>query len=608
MSDSSSNFFSPLSFPNSKKIEWKEKVLKDLKGKDYESLVWRTDEGMEVEPMYFQEDLEHLKSLENLHNINANDHPSFPNRHWINFEKIEVEDTKKANEEALFALENGADGIEFHIQDDANIELLLAGIMPQYCALSFYGIYDHQIFINKLLKWIGSQEIEKEQLNIYIDFDLLGDLLLGKHHKFDASLFLSLLQSNENAGGLKSFTLDLGLYQNAGADAVQQLGIGLHQLVAYLDKGTDAALPASKILTNLMMKSSIGNEYFIEMAKLRALKALVAKIAASYDVKNWVQPIHAYSSVWSKSFYDPYINMLRNTTEAMSAILGGANSISISRYDEGLAEPSAFSQRITRNISLILKEESYFDKVADPIAGSYYIETLTAKLIAGAWKLFLNLEDRGTFEENAKSGHLLSLVSEKRKTKLDKVASRQSTIIGTNQFPNPTDILQNIIKPEWMENTDSFLPRHAALQFETVRHQIETKLAKGSSLKFLILPLSNGFMPSARINFSQSFFGTIGISLSELSTFSKVDTLAEIKAQNPDLIILCGSDEDYVQIGEPIAKGIRKISHAKIVIAGNPVECIDKLKAAGVDYFIYAKSNVIHSLGQIIETLEDHNK
>jgi methylmalonyl-CoA mutase len=335
---------------------------------------------------------------------------------------------------------------------------------------------------------------------------------------------------------------------------------------------------------------------------------LVAKIANSYGVQNWSQPIHSYSSIWSKSFYDPYVNMLRNTTEAMSAILGGANSISISRYDEGIAEPSAFSKRITRNISLILQEESYLGKVADPVAGSYYIEALTAKLIEGAWELFLKLEDRGYFEENMKSGYLLSLVSGKRKEKLEKVASRKTTFIGTNQFPNLSDKLENLIKSEWMENTDSFDPRHAASQFEKLRHQMESKLAGGKNISAFIIPLSVGFMPSARINFSQSFFGTTGITLNKLDTYSNSKSTAQIKDINPDLLILCGSDEDYIQFGEAVAQSIRAINSATLVIAGNPVEHIEKLRAAGVDFFIHAKSNVIESLSQIIETLELESK
>ncbi|MFC2186053.1 methylmalonyl-CoA mutase family protein [Fulvivirgaceae bacterium LMO-SS25] len=604
MSDSPSNFFSALSFPDSSKSEWKAKVLKDLKGKDYESLFWKTDEGLQLEPMYFQEDLQQLNTLQNLHNINANDNPAFANRHWTNFEKVLVSDSNKANQEALTALENGADGIEFHLHGKAELGLLLNGIMPQYCALSFYGIANNEQFISELKNWLSKQNIDQTLVNIFIDHDPMADFLKGKERHFEISSFAKLLQSNEKAGGLKTFTLDMGIYQNAGADAIQQLGIGIHHLVAYLDKGTDAGLSAATIFDNLMVKSSIGNEYFIEIAKLRALKALIAKIASSYDIENYSQTIHAYSSVWSKSFYDPYVNMLRNTTEAMSAIIGGADSISISPYDEGLAEPSAFSKRITRNISLILQEESYLGKVADPVAGSYYIETLTAKLIEGAWELFLDLEDRGTFEVNATSGYLLSLVTDKRNKKLEKVASRKTTFIGTNQFPNPTDSLEKVLKPEWMENTDSFLPRHAALQFEALRHQMESKKAGGKIPKAVILPLSNGFMPSARINFSQAFFGTIGIPLMALSTFSKENSINELKEHNPDLVILCGSDEDYIAMGESVAENIKNIGTAKIVIAGNPVENADKLRVAGVDYFIHAKSNVINSLSQIIETLD----
>lgn len=604
MSDSPSNFFFALSFPDSTKSEWKEKVVKDLKGKDYESLIWKTDEGLQIEPMYFQEDLRELNNLQNLHNIDANDNPAFANRHWTNFEKVLVSDVKKANQEALEALENGADGIEFHLQTEVDLSLLLDGILPQYCALSFHGTTNNQHFISELKSWLSKQGIDQNLVNIFVDNDPMADLLSGKASEFDASSFAKLIQANEKAGGLKTFTLDLGLYQNAGADAVQQLGIGIHHLVAYLDKGTDAGMSAATIFDNLMVKSSIGNEYFIEIAKLRALKALIAKIASSYGIENHAQKIHSYSSVWSKSFYDPYVNMLRNTTEAMSAIIGGADSISISPHDEGMAEPSAFSKRITRNISLILQEESYLGKVADPVAGSYYIETLTAKLIEGAWALFLNLEDKGTFEANAKSGYLLSLVTDKRNEKLEKIASRKTTFIGTNQFPNPSDSLEKLLKPEWMENTDSFLPRHAALQFEALRHQMESKKAGGKMPIAVILPLSNGFMPSARINFSQSFFGTAGISLLVLSTFSKENSNSELKEQNPDLVILCGSDEDYVAMGESIAESIQNVSKAKIVIAGNPVEHANKLLAAGVDYFIHAKSNVVNSLSQIIETLD----
>lgn len=349
--------FKPIS-----KEEWKQKVVEDLKGKDMEELIWHT-EGLKIEPFYTEEDLVGTP----LGSINRG-HVS--GRSWTNLEKIIAGNATNANQRALEALSQGADGIIFQLLDNEipEFDKLLKNIVLESCAIYFES---KEQSIIALQNYIEQHALTAKNLNggIFCPFiSIQKELTLEENPQF-RRLFIP----------------------SSEGDIIQQLVGSLQKTVAVLDALTDIGVAPSTILKQLIIKFEIGSSYFREIAKLRACRILITALAKAYEAKDFDPGhfhIHAETSNASQPDEDTYNNMLRNTTQSMSAILGGCNSLYVRPHTD-LKEEERFAKRIARNIPLILKEEASFDKVADPAAGSYYIENLTNLLVENAWEQFL---------------------------------------------------------------------------------------------------------------------------------------------------------------------------------------------------------------------------
>ncbi len=204
-------------------------------------------------------------------------------------------------------------------------------------------------------------------------------------------------------------------FNNAGADIVQELAFGISMGSEYMAQLTDRGISADMAASKIRFSFGTGSHYFPEIAKLRAARLLWSVVINGFhpeNIEKMKMDIHCVTSEWNKTIYDPYVNLLRTQTEAMSAILGGTDSLTVEPFDIVFRNPDEFSERIARNQQLILKEEAYFDKVADPAAGSYYIENLTNLISENAWKLFLEIEEKGGFLSCLKSGFIQNKLSE----------------------------------------------------------------------------------------------------------------------------------------------------------------------------------------------------
>ncbi len=201
----------------------------------------------------------------------------------------------------------------------------------------------------------------------------------------------------------------------------------------------------------------MGSNYFMEMAKLRAYRLLWANITNAYglnDANNGKMKMHLTNATYNLSVYDPYVNMLRTTTSSMSAILGGADSLTVLPFDVPYETPTAFAERIARNQQLVIKEESYFDKVGDPAAGSYYIESLTDSLIKAAWELFLEIQEKGGYLEAVKQGFIQEQIKESAQKRDMQIANRREIILGTNQYPNAGEQIKQNLPADVFEADD----------------------------------------------------------------------------------------------------------------------------------------------------------
>ncbi|MCA1746734.1 MAG: acyl-CoA mutase large subunit family protein, partial [Bacteroidales bacterium] len=244
---------------------------------------------------------------------------------------------------------------------------------------------------------------------------------------------------------MKMVTVDAGVLQDSGSTLSQELGFGLAMANAYLDRLTERGHTPGKIAATMLFSFSTGPNYFMEIAKLRAARWLWRAICKEWDVEenqcNMV--VHSRTASWNLTLYDPYVNMLRTTTETMSASLGGSDTISVHPFDRTFREEHEFSSRIARNTQLVLKEEAYFNKVADPAAGSYYIEQLTDSIAEQAWKHLLETEEQGGYIEAFKKGWIREQVTASMEVKRSKASSGRTSILGVNKYPAFAEMILN---------------------------------------------------------------------------------------------------------------------------------------------------------------------
>jgi methylmalonyl-CoA mutase len=291
----------------------------------------------------------------------------------------------------------------------------------------------------------------------------------------------------------------------------------------------------------------------------------------------------------------------------MSAILGGADSLTVEPFDTVFRQPDEFSERIARNQQLILKEEAYFDKVADPAAGSYYIENLTSLIAENAWKLFLEIEEKGGFLACLKSGLIQSKLSESAKKRQNDVATRKISLLGTNQYPNTLEKISDTIDPVRVFKTkavgddlliDPITIFRGSQQFDKIRIAVDK--APKRPLVFL-LQIGNLVMRKARAQFSANFFGSGGYEIIDNKSFETSGDAAESAIESgADIVVICSSDEEYQKFAPELYLQLKE--KAIIVVAGNPA-CVDELKAKGIENFIHLRSNVVSILTDFNEKL-----
>ncbi|ETN97082.1 methylmalonyl-CoA mutase subunit beta [Zhouia amylolytica] len=402
--------------------EWKQKIQFDLKGADYnETLIWNTPEGIDVKPFYHAEDFDQLPPTSNTDVTN-----------WNIGQKIYAGNEKLANEKALDIIERGAESLIFTIPSkDIDFDLLLQNInlrsIPVYLEFEFLSVDA----IKKLKSFISGKETQ-----IYLNIDIIGHLAkTGNWYQNLKNDFNTLEEILTISKGVFKSTINvnLSLYQNAGANMVQQLAYTLAHANEYLNR-----FPQETITFN----TAIGSNYFFEIAKLKALRLLWLSLAPEYNNQSECHII-ATPSKRNKTLYDYNVNMLRTTTECMSAVLGGANMIYNAPYDNIYHKDNEFGERIARNQLLILKSESYFNKVSNPADGTYYIESITDQLAEKALDLFKQIETSGGFLKQLKNHTIQKKIKEAAETEENLFINNKETLIGTNKYQNPEDQMKN---------------------------------------------------------------------------------------------------------------------------------------------------------------------
>ena len=601
-------------FPPVSTEEWRAKVEVDLKGADFnKKLVWRTNEGFNVQPMYRAEDIKDLKTTDSLPGEYPFVRGTKTNNDWYIRQEIEVCCPKAANEKATEVLGKGVTSLGFKLKEDIDAEglkTLLAGIDLAKVEVNFDCCPNKALQLAKDLVEVVKAAGAADTFSGSIGFDPFRRLLKhGKDFPKDIkALAAEIVKAVADVKNLRVLAVNTDKLCNAGAYIYQELGYALSWGNEWLSQLTDAGIDATEAAKRIKFNMGISTNYFMEIAKFRAARMLWAQIVKQYEPKcdcACKMNVHATTSEFNQTIFDAYVNLLRSQTESMSAALAGVDSITVTPFDKQYKNPDEFSERLARNQQLLLKEESHLDKIVDPAGGSYYVETLTMSIANEAWKLFLVTEEQGGFYAALKAGEVQKAVNESSDKRHTDVARRKESLLGTNQFPNFNEIANDKIECEGgkcccghnndaeaeTDAVEALKNTRAASEFEALRLETERS---GKRPKVFMLTIGNLAMRLARSQFSANFFACAGYQIIDNLGFDTVEAGVEAAMEKQaDVVVLCSSDDEYATLAPEAFKALA--GRAEFVVAGAPA-CSDDLKAVGITEFVNVRSNVLETL------------
>ncbi len=612
MSNNREKLFTEFAAPTTQ--EWLDKIQVDLKGADFnKKLVWRTNEGFNVQPFYRRQDVLKLKTPDALPG-------EFPfvrgnkknDNSWYVRQNIIADNAAEANAKALDILDRGVDSLGFRFHGDKVnaefVETLLDGIRCDIVEVSFRTCQRHVLELADILTaYFEKKGYDKEKIVGGIGFDPIEKMVIGGK---DTTPLLAtapiLVEKLKDYPHMRCIMVHSEALNNSGAYIVQELGYALAWGNEYLHQLVEAGVDVDLAARSIKFYMGISENYFMEIAKFRAARLLWAEIVKQYEPKcdcSCKMIVNAATTSYNKTMFDSYVNLLRTQTEAMSAALGGVHSIVVTPFNAVYEKPTEFSERIARNQQLLLKEESHFDKVVDPSAGSYYIEELTHSLADVAWRQFLKIEEEGGFLAAVKAGTVQDDINATNDKRHADAAKRKEFILGTNQFPNFTETAEGkepltcscCCGHKEEAPFKSINSTRMAADFEQLRLATEKS---GKTPVAFMLTIGNLAWRQARAQFSSNFLACAGYKIIDNLGFDTVEegVDAALKA-GADIVVLCSSDDEYATYSVPAFNYLA--NRAMFIVAGAPA-CMDELKAAGIENFVHVKCNVL-------ETLKEYN-
>ena len=585
--------------------EWRAKAEVDLKGADFDKkMVWRTNEGFNVQPLYRGVDIKDLKATESLPGEYPFVRGTRTNNEWAVRQNIIVEDAAAANAKALDILNKGVTSLGFKVNADTDLEILLKDIVLTAVELNFICCPKCALTVTqKLVSMIQAAHAEDSFVGSVTFNPFKRNFKHGTAFPGDITAMASdLLKAAAPVKNLRVLSVDSLMLNNAGAYIYQELGYALAWGNEWMALMTDAGFSADEVARRIKFNMGISTIYFMEIAKFRAGRQLWSQIVKQYKPEcdcSCKMVVNAETTTFNHTVYDSYVNLLRTQTEAMSAALAGVDSIVVTPFDISYKHSDDFSERIARNQQIMLQEESHLDKVTDPAGGSYYVEMLTASLAQEAWKLFLDVEDKGGFKAALDSCEIINAINASATARFDKVAKRKEQLLGTNQFPNFTEKAADKADAcptgkcgcgcHHEEGEVSLNNKRLASQFEEIR--LATEHAANTPKAFM-LTIGNLAMRLARAQFSSNFFACAGYALVDNNGFKTVeDGINAAIEQKADIVVLCSSDDEYASL---IPDAVRLLDgRAELVLAGPET---DEFKALGITHFINVRTNVLGTL------------
>lgn len=424
-------------------LQWNEKIIADLKGLDYEKLIWKSPEKISIAPVYNDE------SVNKFEGETTHQHSD-----W----EIEQKFLKPTNKKVLDSLNTGATALLLCNIKKNNIDSILKEVLIEHIHTSIQSENIEDV-LESFVKLLKKRKLDQTKIRGSLHFDPLMSFL--KNGTIDSNFWIKFNRIQEKSSDLinfKSLCIQGHEYHNAGATAIQELAFTLAQISEYF--AHNKYLKASKIQISL----GISTNYFFEIAKFRAIRILWSQLLAAYQKEHTTLDLRAESGLRTCTLYDAHINMLRSTSQCMSAALGGANTISINNLNAAYKEEDVFGSRMARNTSLILKEEAYLNKVSDPASGSYYIEELTNEMSLKAWSIFKEIEASGGWIQAIKSNKIQHMIEESASKQQALFNAGELNLIGTNLHPDSKDKMLNKMEISYVKNRTKpteFKPLHS---------------------------------------------------------------------------------------------------------------------------------------------------
>jgi methylmalonyl-CoA mutase len=688
-------------FPEVSYDEWKKVVEKDLKGQPFDKkLITNTPEGIALKPIYNKEDIENIPFIDSkpgfANYVRGTNTSGYLNEIWSVHQEIPFTVPEEFNKELTEVLEKGQNCI---VINPSRITLMNLPVKEHYMHTDFgdglsiitssdfdkafrnIDITNFPVFINAgfdsipllalFVAYLKKNNIDFKKISggVFADpYDYLvrnGNLPLSTDETF-GHLAEVIKWTEKNISNLKTVGISTLSYHNAGASAIQELAYAFSTAVDYINNLLERGINIDSIALNIRFTFGVGSFYFMEIAKLRAARILWQKIIHHYGGSELSQKIDilAVTSKYNQTVRDPYVNMLRTTTEAFSAILGGADSIQTNPFDETFRLPDEFSMRIARNTQIILQEESNLHRLIDPAGGSYYIESLTSEIAISVWKLFREIQNNGGMLEALRKD-IPQIETEKvHNQRIKDFAKRKSVIVGVNMYANPKesmpeereqdfeniyrklfdeykedrknvdeaeiseifsgknildasiecamsggsreDVAKNIFRTNGEDNIKAVKPVRASEIFEILRDVTDDiKDKTGNTPSVFLAAMGPVKQHKARADFSRGFLEVAGLKVIYNKGYDiPADAVSDAVKSGAKAIVICSTDETYPELVPQITGEVKKQSpHMLILLAGYPKEQIEQFKSYGVDEFIYLGADVYSTLNRILKRL-----
>lgn len=548
--------------------DWQDAAIKALKGKPFESLFTKTNEGVTLQPIYTQESL--VAKLGDELDRQVATIRSLQNNQAFQVAQQVHADTSEAFFAQLddsLARGNEVITIDSRVNFDWTEDVLVK-------LASYFSEYSFKITIKDT----------KDPLLTVFD-----KIALDQREAVKGFIVSNEPISLHAFPSVRSVGANIVLYHNEGANAVQELAYALALAAKFVEQEESFEAFSKKFFVSF----AVDTQFFTEIAKLRAFKVLWKAFSSAYDVTENVKiPTIAETSLRSFSKLDVYVNLLRSSNEALSGLIGGADLFTVHPHDV-LTKPTEQSVRIARNVSLILKEETNVLKVIDPAGGSYFIESLTADFVKEAWSLFLEIEAAGGIDEYTASGKLTEEVEKSYQSRIQTAQTRKQSLIGTNIYANPADALECETNPLFSSIKRSAIP------FEKLRAEMTA-----ADVRTGILALGTLKSSKPRADFIAGFLNTVGLVPEKSEPAATVEeAIAWLKATEAKYVVIAGSDEDTKEFVHAILAG--KPADLLVDVAGKFKDEEEAWLANGLNGFIFAGQNIIEKLQSVFASIKE---